>query len=222
MSFLAQRRIPLTVVGILLATLLAGIVHGRLSRRWGAPADVAAIAAKLDAVPERIGPWQMESAGELEDEVRNILRCEGSMKRRYVNVDTGASVVVAVLLGPSGPIAVHTPEICYSSREYVIDSEKQVVPLKTPDDQGDQFWAITFRGRTAAEEHLRVYYGWSTGEAWSAPESSRFAFSGQPWLYKIQVAGSIPGVGASAADPCRDFLEAFVPAIRSTLVSTEG
>lgn len=222
MSLLTQRRIPLTVVGILLATVLAGVLHGRLSRRWGAPADIAATAAKLDQVPERIGPWQLESSDDLEDEVQKILRCEGSLKRRYVNVDTGESVVVALLLGPSGPIAVHTPEICYSSRDYVIDSEKQVLTLKTPDDRGDEFWAITFRGRTAAEEHLRVYYGWSTGDAWSAPESSRFEFSGEPWLYKIQVAGSIPGADASAADPCRDFLEAFVPAIRNTLVSTKG
>jgi hypothetical protein len=222
MSFLNKRRTSLTLVAILVATVLVGVLQGRLSRRWGTPADVASFGEKLDSIPTRIGSWQLESSDELEEEVQKILNCEGSLKRRYVNVDTGAAVNVALLLGPSGPIAVHTPEICYSSRDFTIDGEKKVVPLKASGEKPDEFWAIKFRGKNVAADHLQVYYGWSTGEEWSAPESSRFAFSGQPWLYKIQVAASTTGAGESDTDPCRDFLEAFVPAIRSTLVSTKG
>jgi hypothetical protein len=222
MTFLQQQRIPLTVVAILVATVLAGVLHGRYSQRWGAPADVAGFAARLDDVPTQIGPWRMESAEDLEDEVQEILRCQGSLKRRYVNLQTGASVTVALLLGPAGPIAVHTPEICFKAHDFDIVGQKSAEKLTTSADVPSEFWASTFRGKSLAEEKLRVYYGWSTGDGWIASDSARFEFSGEPWLYKIQVAGAVASDEPSDADPCRQFLEDFVPAIQSMLASTKG
>ncbi len=220
MNFLRQQRIPVTVVAILVATVLSGVLHGHLSRRWGTHTDVVAFGERLDDVPARIGPWQMDSSGDLDAEVQEILRCDGSLKRSYINVETGASVTVALLLGPAGPIAVHTPEICYSSRDYEIVGSKEVATLNAASDVPNKFWVSKFRGRSLAEENLRVYYGWSTGEGWIAAESARFEFSGEPWLYKIQVAGAVPDSQPPESDPCRDFLEVFVPEIQNVLAST--
>ncbi|MEX2187366.1 MAG: exosortase-associated EpsI family protein [Pirellulales bacterium] len=222
MKFLQDQRIPLTIVAILVATVLAGALHGRYSQRWGAPADIVAIAERLGDVPTQIGPWRMESSAELEDEVQEILRCQGSLKRQYINLQTGASVTVALLLGPAGPIAVHTPEICFSSRDYDIVGEKSVEKLTTSADVPSEFWASNFRGKSLAAERIRVYYGWSTGDGWIASDSARFEFSGQPWLYKIQVAGPVSDADPSDSDSCRQFLEVFVPAIQSMLASTKG
>lgn len=202
-------------------TLFAGAMHGHLSQRWGAPADVAQYAQQLGEVPARIGNWQLESADELEGEVQDILRCAGSLKRRYVNVETGDAVTVALLLGPAGPIAVHTPEICYSSRDYNIVGDKSAVKLSTGDVPAE-LWASTFRSKTFASDYLRVYYGWSTGDGWIASDAARFEFSGQPWLYKIQVAGAASSKEPSESDACRQFLEVFVPAIQEKLASTKG
>ena len=66
---------------------------------------------------------------------------------------------------------------------------------------------------------LRVYYGWSEGGPWLAPDSSRLAFAGRPYLYKIQVASQhAPGDAPEADDPCLQFLKAFLPVLKDHLV----
>lgn len=213
----------LSIVLVVGLTLLSGIIHGRMSDRWGPPQDSLAAANKLAEIPDQFGGWKLQISEEISDSVVEMLECAGYINRTYVNQETGESVNVAILLGPPGPISVHTPEICYSSRDYAIVGEPQQVTVRSSQGSDDEFWAMTFQSRDLSADILRVYYAWSTGGGWSAAKAPRFTFAACPYLYKIQLAGHLPpGADAEASDPCRSFLQNFVPVATRYLVEPAG
>src|SRR5262245_53263400 len=104
-------------VGITVAT---GFVHGRLTQRWGPPLDLEGASRNLEALPTTIGDWQLVREDPMPEAILQMLSCAGHVNRQYVNRHTGNTVSIAIIVGPPGPTAVHTPEICYSSRAYSI------------------------------------------------------------------------------------------------------
>jgi len=100
-------------------TLASGMIHGRLTNRWGPPTAMLAAAERLKGVPTECGDWRrMEKDLEMDETTINMLELEGWINRTYLHQPTGQTVHVAVLLGPPGRISVHTPEICFSSRDH--------------------------------------------------------------------------------------------------------
>lgn len=180
--------------------LLSGVVYGHYSRRWGTPPDLAAAAKRLESFPTEIGDWRSQSDHELSNSVQQMLECAGYVSRTYVNLKTGNAVTMAVLVGPPGPIAVHTPEICYSSRDYSIDGQREAIRFADGDSPPDYFWNTQFQTRDVFADRLSVYYAWSDGDKWIASRSPRFEFAASPCLYKIQLAGTV----SKQADPKQD------------------
>ena len=214
------------VFGIVLVmglTLVSGVIHGWMSNRWGASEEVLAAASKLEEFPERFGNWQSQSSQEMSENTLTTLECAGYFVRAYANQETGETVKVAVIVGPSGPTAVHTPEICYSSRAYTIREDPQPVTVQNSEDSDEEFWRLTFQSNDLDGDLLRVYYAWSSGGPWSAAENPRLAYAGYPYLYKIQLAANLPpGVNPEASDPCVGFLRDFVPVAKRYLVVPSG
>jgi hypothetical protein len=200
-------------------TAAAGAADGFLRNRWQKPPDLLAAASRLQQVPERFGGWELESSEKLDPEVARMLQCAGYINRIYIHRGTGDRVHVALLVGPPGPISVHTPEICYSSRDYERVQDHQ--RLRIREDQPDEaFWAMSFRSPDLKLNELRVVYAFTTGGAWSAPDHPRFLFGGRPLLYKLQLAGYL-GPGADPDnDPCRHFLKDFLPVLDATALSS--
>jgi hypothetical protein len=214
------------VLGVFLVaalTILSGVIHGRMSNRWGVPPDVLAAAKKLQGVPAKFGNWTLQSSEEMSDHVVKMLECAGYFVREYRYRDDEqpgreASVKVALLLGPSGPMSSHTPEICFKSQNYPIEGDRERLTVRGEDGSQGDFWAVTFKANDPAGDMIRVYYGWSTGGPWRAPENHRFAFASYPFLYKIQVASVVPlSTNLGSDDPCRAFLKDFVPAVKPYL-----
>ncbi len=227
-------------------TVLSGVMHGRLTNRFAPPAATQAAAGRLKQVPERFGDWECEGSLEMSDATIEMLQCEDYLARRYVNQRSGETVEVSVILGPPGPIAEHTAEICISSRAYrLLGPRRKVVlaaggaPLAGNGQQhasAEELWVVDFRRNSPPADVLRVYYGWSTGRQWVAPppgfvwdwktlrfRGARAVFSGRPYLYKIQAAASMLDVPDTAADQpgndvVREFLEDFLPVVRDYLV----
>lgn len=195
-------------------TLASGAVYGRWTQRWGAPPDLKAAASRLTSIPKEIGDWRMLEERPMSDEIIETLQCAGYVHRTYVNQSTGATVNVAMIVGPPGPTAVHTPEICFSSRAYDIVDPRTKAWLKPADGKSHSLWMTTFHSRNPGSDRLRVYYGWSLGDQWIASESPRFEFGGNALLYKIQVAGLIgPDDDEEAHDACRRFVGALLESV---------
>jgi hypothetical protein len=144
-----------------------------------------------------------------------MLECNGYVLRQYTNSSTGEVVNLALILGPPGPIAVHTPEVCFSSRAYQPLHERERFSVSDVDGSEDTFWTVAYRTRNLRGDLMRACWAWSAGSRWSAADDARFAFAAKPYLYKIQLAGfPPPGANLEVSDPCRNFLRDFLPAVR--------
>jgi hypothetical protein len=223
-------------------TLLSGAVSGAFANRWGTPSGAKLSAAHIAEVPESFGDWQLQSELPIEPDVIEMLQCSGNLHRLYRNRETGQVVNVVLFLGPPGPISAHTPEVCYSTRDYdqlgaprrhnlqlsravecavpsVWDDESANSAPKTPDPRSEAtVWRMKFRSSTLAGETLSVAYAWNCGEGWVAPDSPRIVFAGRPMLYKLQLSGVVDSqLAGDPGDPCESFLEAFLPVCETAL-----
>jgi Protein of unknown function (DUF3485) len=205
-SMPARRWIALGLA--VLITLAGGVLYGSYVQRWNAPAELSGAATWLKEFPGEIGNWKAVEELPIGEHSLQMLECAGYISRRYVNQDSGQSIQLAIMLGPPGPIAVHTPEICYSSRAYEMESERALTPLEVSPNRRHSFWRLDFSTRNAFADGLRVYYAWGLGSEWKASDSPRFEFAGSPLLYKLQLASSVsPRLSEDAADPGQEFLE---------------
>jgi len=206
---LASRRGPFAL--LLTLTLFSGVVHGFLDGRWSNPPDLLIQGERLSDLPAQAGDWVMTDSVPLDEGAAKILRCYGSEVRTYRNEKTQALVTAAVLFGPRGPIAVHTPEICYRSvgTSQVGETQAQTIATET---QRHQLWSAKFSQASQPEPSLDVWYGWSDGGPWEARDYPRFWMTKS--LYKVQVAGPI---GNESEEPCREFLKAFLPQLESVI-----
>jgi hypothetical protein len=199
-------------IALLVATCVVGAVHGQLTNRWGPQPDLVAAGTLLEKMPQEIAGWVATSELPLEDNVVEMLQCKGSVSRVYEHPQTGERISVAVLLGPSGPIAVHTPEICYSSKDFRITSDRHRWSVSDT----EELWDLRLKSNDAIGSPLRVLYGWTNDRYWHATKYPRFAYGGRPLLYKIQLAGPVPIEGKR--DAMKEFLAAFLPVLREHLI----
>jgi hypothetical protein len=149
-------------------------------------------ARRLSLVPMQFGSWLLREEDTLSESVLNMLGCSNHLCRTYVNSNTGEAVALVFLVGPAGPLAVHTPEVCMTSREY--ENLKESEPLDiAARGKSHRFFETMFRAKTLEGQKLNVYYGWSRdGSIWEAPESPRMELGPLPMLLKLQVACSAP------------------------------
>jgi hypothetical protein len=215
----------LAAIGLLVllaGTLGAGWLHGNMTNRWGIHPDSNLAAARLrQPLPERVGHWKLRREAELEKAVIRMLRCPASISRVYEHEQTGDVISVAVLLGPPGPISVHTPEICYSSHNYTVTSARERTTLTDATGDEHSLWEVRMKSNSVDGARLRVLYAWTTGNKWLAAEHPRFGYGGVPHLYKVQLASnSSPGDSLEEFDPAQDFLRSFLVQLEPKLVDS--
>lgn len=202
----ARRLAPIVAAAVLLIALGGG-VHGRMTQRWGEPADLVTATQALERFPESFGDWRLQDSEAMDPNVTETLQCAGYVNRSYLNVSTSEVVRIAIIVGPPGPTAVHTPEICYSSSSYTIDQKATSTAIAGTAGE-DTFWAVRLRSKEPGGGDLYVYYAWTDGKVWKASEAPRYEYGGAPFLFKIQVAGQPLLVGKKSSDDlCERFLK---------------
>jgi hypothetical protein len=208
-SPISSRVIPIAaVIGLI---LFSGVVHGYLDGRWSQANDLKAQGELLQQLPEMCGDWQLAKTEDLDAGAMQLLRCHGSTVRVYRHREKEDSFVnVAIMFGPRGPIAVHTPEVCYDSVGTEQTADRRVESISTVQSR-HELWTVPF-SRDNRSEEFEVWYAWSDGGSWQAAKHPRFWATDN--LYKIQLAGP---VSRGAEDPCRDFLEKFLPQVEKVL-----
>lgn len=215
-----MKRLFPSVAAVLLALLTAvgGVISGQTNQRWGPSAATVQAADALEQFPREFSGWSVRSNRELTEVERRLLSCNAYFSRTYVN-SSGTAVHVAVLLGPPGPLSVHQPEICYSSRDYHVHEPRHPVSISRQLSAPDQFWRITFARKNLDADLLHVYYAWATDSQWQAPSSPRWQYGGEEHLFQIQVAAyaETEAGAADAPDACREFLDGFLPRWRKTI-----
>jgi hypothetical protein len=217
------RTLPLVAGLVVLA--LTTVVHGLWTGRWQLSDEPAASARKLHNLSTTVGDWFAE---ETELDARQLAQAQvvGYVARRYTHRSTGSTVSILVLCGRHGPVAVHTPDVCYAGAGYepVTPQEKYVLPAggPLPLAQPVEFWTQKFRKQSVTEpEHLRIYWSWSAAGPWEAADNPRWTFAGRPALYKLYIIFSLPdGQEPAPGDPRLDFIPLLMADLHQALFAT--
>ena len=208
----------LSVATALAMTVMSGILSGMASQRWGASQAAQPLAEQLQTLPADVGDWSLQEEAPLSETVQNILQCQGHLNRVYQNNRTGRQVSVAVILGPSGPVAVHKPSICYSSRNFIITDQESPIDIDT--EVGKQsLWFTEFQSKGLEKETLQTYHAWSFDGKWEATQEPRLAYMWRPYLFKIQVAAVAPPGESADEKTGIEFLKDFIPQLNDQLFS---
>jgi hypothetical protein len=205
----------LTAIVASVLVIACGVVHGFWSDRWQQPVETAAAAARMDALPLEAGDW-IGSPMEVKNPQNGGVA--GTLYRRYENHRTGDAATVFIVCGRSGPVSIHTPEVCYAADGFVVGSKS-----KTPvgDNDATFFSADAVKTKAAVETRLRIFWAWNDGKGWTAPDDARFtyvAYRHSPVLYKLYVQRDLNGPAqASREEPCQSLLKVLLPELDRTL-----
>jgi hypothetical protein len=216
-----QSKVTLMLVLGSVLVLGSGVLHGIMDHRWGTSEAFQAGARRLQAIPMQLGAWQVVKDGELDEPTIKMLRCTGNFLRVYKNKLTGREVSVVMMVGPTGPLVQHTPDVCYRSSNYRTDQSRRRVEIVDRSGASHPFFLTTFRENAAAGRRLQVHYGWYHAGTWRAPENPRTGFSAIPMVYKIQVATFIHPNGELNEDVGGEFLKEALPALELELAKSK-
>ncbi len=203
-----------------------GVLHGHRMNRWGEDGALTEAAARLDRIPMTIGDWKGVDR-EIDD--REVMRAEASriFARDYVNEKEGGAISVLVVCGRPGPVAVHTPEVCFQGAGRVQrDAKVKVVPTLNEESETPQeveFWtADFFRPADIIPTFQRVFWTWSHDGQWQAPDNPRATFMWNNKLYKVYLVRSVSSMEESeeeSRDLAIEFAEQLFPALDKALFS---
>ncbi|MCI0702588.1 MAG: EpsI family protein [Planctomycetia bacterium] len=200
----------------------AAVVEGVRSNRWGTSEDVRVAAAKLDGVPRSFGDWTGTDVP-IEPKVLRIAEAAGHVSRTYTNRKTGAQVSVLLLCGPAGPIAAHTPEVCYAGNGFSMSGNPTRKTVALPNNGSATYWSVLFERQTPPSDPLRVCWMWGVDGDWQASTNPRGEFALQAALYKLYVVQTERPVDTTrgpAPDPIHDFLVDFLPEVNKALTAS--
>jgi hypothetical protein len=179
-------------------------------------------ASRVAQTPMAIGDWQGQDVAEnAEDELAFAQAgAQSHLVRTYVDRRTKVSILVILMCGRPGKMAVHTPEVCYRGAGFEFSGEPAVCSVKNePGAASLRLWTGLFTKKNGTTTNLRLYWAWSAHGDWEASTNPRWQFLRAPFLYKLYISrdlGSQPHV-APLADPAEDFLRQLLPALNKTL-----
>jgi hypothetical protein len=190
----------------LVLTATGAAIQDRLSGRWIDPDDVRFARDTLHDIPRTLGPWRMTQEQVIDERTTRLLQLQAAIHRTYIHRATGRSVSMALLYGPSGPLGVHDPEICYSSQAYELQGRRDRVSIRVG-GHVQEFWGLAMRSLDDHQGGLRVVFGWRSGKCWEAANLPRVELAQRGHVFKLQVSASTSAAQPAANDdPCVDFI----------------
>lgn len=198
-------------VGVAVA-LFGGLGVAGLFRPAGAaPADAAAVQAKLDDLPMTVGPWTGRTEP-YSDKAMKQAEAIAYINRVYTRGNPPTEVGVLVMAGSPGALGAHDPAVCFAGAGFK-ESGRRDRKAAGP----DALWAARYDTAGDAPGTFQVCWGWSAGDRWAACDNPRVEFAGRGTIYKVYVTRGLPPGGgpANPTDPTDDFLAAFLPATQT-------
>ncbi|MFL5339176.1 MAG: exosortase-associated EpsI family protein [Gemmataceae bacterium] len=213
---MVRTNLPIAVFAVM--ALGAGIWRGGDVNGSGTSAELDAACRRLADVPSALGEWR----GELDPLDGEDLRrgsIKGHVSYRFRNVITGERVSMVIVCGRPGPIAVHTPEICYGGAGFEAFGERYRKEIAVDRDRKFAVWAMRFKPpSTSSGAPIEVNWGWNGGDGWLAPDSARLTLAKYPALYKLYVVRTVPALATEQRnDPSVSFLQTFLPELEKAL-----
>jgi hypothetical protein len=208
------RMLPVAAGAVVL--LVTGVVHGLWTDRWARSQEAAAAAARLQDIRLSLGDWQGKR---LEVEPAQVEGVSGYFLAQYVNARDGSTVLAFLVAGRPGPVAEHTPDVCYKASGYKVSAVQPYQPHLGSAAPADFATALLLQNRSAEQKSVRIYWAWSATGLWSAPDNPRLAFARYPALYKLYVIRELSSTDQAVEDAaCRDLMRQLLPELQRALV----
>jgi hypothetical protein len=185
----------------------SGLVHGRLTDRWGTSDALARAIGRLDRVPRSIGDWESRDVAMDRRQIDHA-QIGGYLSRKYRNVRDGREATVLLVCGRPGPISVHTPDVCYEGAGYKAGSPPVPGSIATGDHRAGFLEARFWKVDALVPEVLDILWTWNARGVWETPANPRIGFAPYQALFKVYVITGRGGAAAVAAgEPAvdRDF-----------------
>jgi hypothetical protein len=208
-------------VALACAVLAAsGVVRARRAEKY----DLAlkrgmAAPITLSDVPMVLGPWRGEPT-EIDPEIAKSTGALQIVTRRYVNQMTGVRLELILLFGRAVDIFTHTPEVCYPSAGYTLQSAVKDRPIEAGETRTRFRTMVYSKGEGARAEYHEVFYSWWYNDQWSLTVGSRKQFERISAMYKVQVDRPLPAgekVDSTDTSPTESFLNALLPELQKRL-----
>ena len=213
--YLVMRILPLAAAFLLMA--LSGVLHGLWTGRWGPSPDLQAAASRCENMAMNLGGWEGQPA-KIDPRQLEVAEVLGYVSREYVNRNTGQKIAVLLICGRPGPISVHTPDVCYAGAGYAVVGKQEPYRAGSDPNDVDEFMTARFAKPGVAPDPLRIFWSWSDGGAWSAPQDPRLAFARSGVLYKLYVIHTLATREEPLdKDPCLEFFRVLLPELRRCL-----
>ena len=179
--------------------LLSGAAQGLWTGRWAPSRELRDAVARLDRVPGALEGWGGRAI-KMDRRLMEHAGVEGYLARQVVDPRDGAEATILIVCGRPGPVAVHTPDVCYEGAGYAATAPPVVERVPMADGRGGvaEFKTAEFRQSSAVEPRsLRIAWSWNAGDAWKAPENPRLEFAASRALTKLYVIQDAPREGSS-------------------------
>jgi hypothetical protein len=199
--------------------IAAGYVHGRWTNRWSPNRAVEAAVARLSRVPAEIGGWRGRDL-ELDRKTMAVAEIDGYVMRRYEDPRTGAAVSALLVCGRPGPIAAHTPEVCYGGAGYEPAGEPatQAIPFEGAAAPAEFFTAVFARPKAADAAALRLLWSWNGAGSWETSDNPRLTFARNQALYKLYIVREMASPAERSGDePAVAFAKLLLPELQKAL-----
>lgn len=206
-----QRMMMVLSAGTLLAA--TGLVHGLWTDRWSDPVDLTEAAHRLTLIPMDVDTWHGEEAP-VEFDPR--LGLAGMRAIRYTDSVSGKTITILVACGRPGPVAIHTPEVCYEGNGYAVEKPRRFQLISRSADAPPEFWTARMtRTRKDGQSHLRVFWSWFTAKGWRVADNPRIAFVKERLLYKLYLQRDLVSPDEAVdSDMCVDFMRVLLPELQ--------
>jgi len=198
----------------------SGLIHGHWSGRWHSTRALDEALVRVPEVPLTVGDWQGEDVP-VEPQPYAQAGAHAYWMRRYHNAKTGDAVSVILMCGPSGRLAVHTPDVCYQGAGYELVGQTKKITVALGGTGAAEFRTGAFsKDKNPAGSQLRLYWAWSAAGPWQAPDLPRIPFRGEPVLFKLYLIRQFtPGAEAPDSGPAVALLQQLLPELNKTLFS---
>jgi hypothetical protein len=206
----------------LLIVIGGGLLHGDRTGRWRNAHELEAAVQRLRRIPLEFGGWRGRDRV-LDGRQLEIGEIAGY---RWYDVENGQGrerFQVLVVCGRPGPIAVHTPDVCYEASGYTAVELPTVQEIRGSGESHAEVRSALFRKQnTASPEALRIAWAWSAGDPWRAPDNPRVVYAASRYLYKVYVLHQEwPDAEDGGSAVMVEFLRELLPVLNRALTRND-
>jgi hypothetical protein len=218
---LEERMMQKLVLTAALAALLGtGLLHGRITNRWGNSDTLQGAVDKLPQLPLLAGPWD-GTLTEMETDPVATRGTGAHVTARFVHRPSGEVIWVTLVCGRPGPLSLHPPTVCLPAQGHIQKGPEGRATLSKglgPSIGKAEFATAKFIKKAPVPQLVDFYWSYSFDGRWDVPQDPRINLARQPAVYKFYVVRQASQVADPLEEnPCLPFLRDYLPQLQKVL-----